>query len=69
MAKQSPELDEATRRIAERMLNTPPKPHDQMKVGKAKRAKAVVVYEIEDGEIVRHYLRGEDGSVADLMAA
>jgi hypothetical protein len=32
-----PELDEATRRIAERMLSTPPKPHDQMKVGKPRK--------------------------------
>jgi hypothetical protein len=31
-----PELDEATRRIAERMLSTPPKRHDEMKVGRAK---------------------------------
>jgi hypothetical protein len=33
-------LDETTRKIAERMLSTPPKPHDQMKVGKAKRKTA-----------------------------
>jgi hypothetical protein len=37
MAKiQKPDLDEATRRIAERMLNTPPKPHSEMKLGKRK---------------------------------
>jgi len=30
-----PDLDEATLRIAQRMLSTPPKPHDEMKVGKA----------------------------------
>jgi hypothetical protein len=34
-----PQLDEATRRIAERMLSMPPKPHDEMKVGKPKPAK------------------------------
>jgi len=35
-------LDEATLRIAQRMLSTPPKPHDEMKVGtsKIKRGKA-----------------------------
>jgi len=31
-----PELDEATRKIAESILRMPPKPHEQMKVGKAK---------------------------------
>jgi hypothetical protein len=35
-----PQLDEATRRIAERMLAMPPKPHEQMKVGKAKPSRA-----------------------------
>jgi hypothetical protein len=35
MAKK-PELDETTRQIAERMLRTPPKPHEEMKVGKRK---------------------------------
>jgi hypothetical protein len=34
-----PQLDEATRRIAQRMLSMPPKPHDEMKVGKSKPAK------------------------------
>jgi hypothetical protein len=29
-----PDLDEATLRIAQRMLITPPKPHGEMKVGK-----------------------------------
>ena len=29
-----PYLDEATLRIAQRMLNMPPKPHDEMKVRK-----------------------------------
>jgi hypothetical protein len=33
MAKK-PDLDEPTLRIAERMLRMPPKPHDQMKLGK-----------------------------------
>jgi hypothetical protein len=31
-----PDLDEATRRIAERLLNTPPKPHKEMKLGNRK---------------------------------
>ncbi len=35
MAK-NPDLDEPTRRIAERLLNTPPKPHADMKLGKSK---------------------------------
>jgi hypothetical protein len=34
-----PDLDEATLQIAQRMLNTPPKPHDEMKVGKLKGSK------------------------------
>jgi len=29
-------LDDATIQIARRMLSTPPKPHDEMKVGKRK---------------------------------
>ena len=33
---QKPELDEATLQIAERLLNTPPKPHSEMKIGKRK---------------------------------
>jgi hypothetical protein len=36
----TPNLDEATLRIARRMLNTPPKPHDEMKVRKGKKQKA-----------------------------
>jgi hypothetical protein len=37
MAKpQRPKIDEPTRRIAERLLNTPPKPHKAMKLGKRK---------------------------------
>ena len=31
-----PNLDEQTLRIAERMLHTPPRPHDDMKLGKGK---------------------------------
>jgi hypothetical protein len=31
-----PDLDEATLEIARRMLTTPPKPHEEMKVGKGK---------------------------------
>jgi len=42
MAKpQKPNIDEPTRRIAERLLSTPPKPHKEMKLGKLK-AKAGV---------------------------
>jgi len=29
-----PKLDETTRQIAERLLHTLPKPHNQMKIGK-----------------------------------
>jgi hypothetical protein len=36
LASKKPDLDEATLRIAQRMLNTPPKPHDEMKIGKSK---------------------------------
>lgn len=39
MAKR-PKLDEATLRIMERMVNMPPKPHDEMKVGKRKASRA-----------------------------
>jgi hypothetical protein len=35
MAKK-PDLDEPTRQIAERLLNMPPKPHSEMRVGKRK---------------------------------
>jgi len=34
-----PNLDEVTLRIARTILNTPPKPHDEMKLGKGKPAK------------------------------
>jgi hypothetical protein len=33
---QKPKIDEPTRRIAERLLSMPPKPHSQMKIGKRK---------------------------------
>jgi hypothetical protein len=37
MAKmQEPDLDDATLQIAKRLLNTPPKPHSEMKIGKRK---------------------------------
>ena len=37
MAKsQKPNIDEPTRRIAERLLSMPPKPHKEMKLGKRK---------------------------------
>jgi hypothetical protein len=32
-----PDLDEATLQIAQRMLNTPPRPHEEMKLGNSKR--------------------------------
>jgi hypothetical protein len=32
-----PDLDEPTLRIMERMVNTPPKPHEEMKLGKKRR--------------------------------
>jgi hypothetical protein len=34
------DLDDATLQIAQRMLNMPPKPHDEMKIGKGKQRKA-----------------------------
>jgi hypothetical protein len=34
MAAKKPDLDESTLRIMERMVNMPPKPHDEMKIGK-----------------------------------
>jgi hypothetical protein len=37
-----PDLDEPTLRIMERMMRMPPKPHDDMKIGK-RRAKTKVV--------------------------
>jgi hypothetical protein len=36
MGIKKPDLDEATLRIAERILSTPPKPHSAMKLGKRK---------------------------------
>jgi hypothetical protein len=33
---QKPDLDDATIQIAKRLLNTPPKPHSEMKLGKRK---------------------------------
>jgi hypothetical protein len=35
-----PDLDEATLQIAKRILNMPPKPHKEMKIGKRKAKKA-----------------------------
>jgi hypothetical protein len=32
-----PDLDDATIQIARRMLSTPPKPHDEMKMGATKK--------------------------------
>lgn len=34
--KANPDLDERTFQIAERLLNTPPKPHDEMKIDRGK---------------------------------
>jgi hypothetical protein len=34
------DLDDATLKIARRMLSTPPKPHDEMKIGKSKAKRA-----------------------------
>jgi hypothetical protein len=34
-----PDLDDATIQIARRMLGTPPKPHEEMKIGRLKRPK------------------------------
>jgi len=31
------DLDDTTIQIARRMLSTPPKPHDEMKIGKARK--------------------------------
>jgi hypothetical protein len=36
MAVKKPDLDDETVRIARTLLNTPPKPHDEMKIGKTK---------------------------------
>jgi len=35
-----PDLDEATLRVMKRMMNMPPKPHDEMKAGKRKASRA-----------------------------
>jgi hypothetical protein len=40
MAK-TPNLDEATLKIAQRLLSTPPKPHDEMKLKKSSGKPAV----------------------------
>jgi hypothetical protein len=34
MTKKPPEIDEATRRIMGALVRMPPKPHDEMKLGK-----------------------------------
>jgi hypothetical protein len=34
--EKKPKLDEATLQIAKRILNMPPKPHKEMKIGKPK---------------------------------
>jgi hypothetical protein len=34
MSNKKPELDEATIRVAKRLLSMPPKPRDEMKVGR-----------------------------------
>jgi hypothetical protein len=35
-----PDLDDTTIQIARRMLSTPPKPHEEMKLGKKREKKA-----------------------------
>jgi hypothetical protein len=39
MTTKKPELDEATVRVMKRMLSTPPKAHDDMKVGRPIKVK------------------------------
>lgn len=39
MPGKAPKLDEATVKVLKRMLAMPPKPHDQMKVGRPSPAK------------------------------
>jgi hypothetical protein len=34
-----PKIDDATLRVMERMVRMPPKPHDEMKVGKRKTSR------------------------------
>jgi hypothetical protein len=36
----NPELDQATKKIAERMMSMPPKRHEDMKIGKTKPKRA-----------------------------
>jgi hypothetical protein len=36
-ASKKPDLDDETVRIARTLLSTPPKPHDEMKIGKPKQ--------------------------------
>jgi hypothetical protein len=63
--KAKPDLDTPTRRIAERLLNTPPKPHDQMKLGKLKPAKQTkrlrdssFLFDGKSVEALKHALKG-----------
>jgi hypothetical protein len=49
-----PILDETTRQIAERLLNMPPKPHKEMKIGRRKAkagAKASLKNKMAAGKI------------------
>jgi hypothetical protein len=39
MAKRPAGIDQATLRVMERMVRMPPKPHDEMKLGKKPNAK------------------------------
>ena len=40
MAARKPDLDETTLQIMERMVHMPPKPHEDMKLGKRKASRA-----------------------------
>jgi hypothetical protein len=77
-----PDLDEPTRRIAERLLSMPPKPHKEMKLGKSKAnlpeapgtSGVMIVYDVQtfaDGaiEVGKPYTRFPDGTVAALIAS
>jgi hypothetical protein len=58
MAKaRKPDLDEATRQIAQRMLSMPPKRHDEMKIGKAKKPKPRKKHLSKPTRVVRHDAR------------
>jgi hypothetical protein len=45
-----PDLDEPTLRVLGRMLNTPPKPHDEMKIGRRRKRTVTKRPSADDGE-------------------